>query len=270
MRPSASLPAYQRIVDDLSVSVARGEYPPGARLPSEPQLMQDYQVSFTTVRAAMRLLRVLGLVEIKPGQGTFVVRRRMPRTSEVTHPDNRDGWAGIPEPEPWAESVLAAGRVPTQRLTCSYAPAAEGYAALLDVVPGDPILVHRAWRSIDEQPVAVESAYYPQWLVEAVPVLAQPQDTSQSMASLLADFGYRIGWQNKVPAIREPAGDEVAFFHPPVGVSVLIVTSVCRAEPDRKAIRVVETSYRSDYAEFVARSLPDGSGRGEGDPTSAT
>ncbi|MBT8224913.1 MAG: GntR family transcriptional regulator [Dactylosporangium sp.] len=47
-------PAYQRIADELTTRITTGEYPPGARPPTEPEMMRAYDVSSTTVRAAVR------------------------------------------------------------------------------------------------------------------------------------------------------------------------------------------------------------------------
>src|SRR5438270_13871104 len=44
----------------------------GDRLPTESELMERMEVGRSTVREALRGLAVLGLVEIRQGQGTFV------------------------------------------------------------------------------------------------------------------------------------------------------------------------------------------------------
>ena len=46
--------------------------PPGAQLPSNRQLTADYAASPVTVQKAMRALTALGLIESRPGIGTFV------------------------------------------------------------------------------------------------------------------------------------------------------------------------------------------------------
>jgi GntR family transcriptional regulator, transcriptional repressor for pyruvate dehydrogenase complex len=56
--------------------VAIGELEPGARVPSERELTRDLGVGRSTVREALNGLALLGLVEIRHGQGVFVVERR--------------------------------------------------------------------------------------------------------------------------------------------------------------------------------------------------
>jgi DNA-binding FadR family transcriptional regulator len=50
------------------------QLPPGAALPTEPQLMDLLGASRNTIREAIRALRTLGIVEIRHGFGTFVGR----------------------------------------------------------------------------------------------------------------------------------------------------------------------------------------------------
>ena len=45
---------------------------PGDRLPPERELAQQFEVSRASVREAMRLLDIKGLVTIRPGAGTFI------------------------------------------------------------------------------------------------------------------------------------------------------------------------------------------------------
>jgi DNA-binding FadR family transcriptional regulator len=50
------------------------ELPPGAPMPTEPQLMDLLGASRNSVREAVRALQALGIVEIRHGYGTFVGR----------------------------------------------------------------------------------------------------------------------------------------------------------------------------------------------------
>lgn len=53
--------------------------PPGARVPSNRELTAQYAASPVTVQKAMRALAALGLIEARPGVGTFVRTARTPR-----------------------------------------------------------------------------------------------------------------------------------------------------------------------------------------------
>jgi len=56
----------------LTEGILRGDLEPGMRLPSDRDLAEQFQVGRTIIREAMKVLSVLGLIEIKPGQGTFL------------------------------------------------------------------------------------------------------------------------------------------------------------------------------------------------------
>lgn len=56
----------------LRSAIADGVLAPGARVPSEAQLSQGYEVSRTVVREAVSQLRAEGLVETFQGRGSFI------------------------------------------------------------------------------------------------------------------------------------------------------------------------------------------------------
>lgn len=69
-----------RIVEALRSRVAAA--PPGARLPSNRELVAQYGASPVTVQKAMRQLATLGIVESRPGVGTFVRAVRSARPAD--------------------------------------------------------------------------------------------------------------------------------------------------------------------------------------------
>src|ERR1700722_18525361 len=52
--------------------IRRGLYPPGSRLPSVPHLVEQLGVSRTVVREALQALVGMGLIDMRPGMGSFV------------------------------------------------------------------------------------------------------------------------------------------------------------------------------------------------------
>jgi GntR family transcriptional repressor for pyruvate dehydrogenase complex len=82
----------QRVVAGLKSRVLDGSLPPGTKLPSEAELIEEYGVSRTVVREAVTRLRAEGLVETFQGRGSFVL--------------------AVPEPTPFA---VEASAIRTQR-----------------------------------------------------------------------------------------------------------------------------------------------------------
>ncbi|HET8922643.1 MAG TPA: FadR/GntR family transcriptional regulator [Candidatus Acidoferrum sp.] len=63
---------YEQIVQQVEESIQRGALKLGAQLPPERELAEQFGVSRTAVREAVKALREKGLVEAYPGRGTFI------------------------------------------------------------------------------------------------------------------------------------------------------------------------------------------------------
>jgi GntR family transcriptional regulator, transcriptional repressor for pyruvate dehydrogenase complex len=63
---------YEQIVQQIEDSITSGELKEGDQLPAERELAQQFGVSRTAVREAVKTLREKGLVEAYPGRGTFI------------------------------------------------------------------------------------------------------------------------------------------------------------------------------------------------------
>jgi DNA-binding transcriptional MocR family regulator len=68
-------PLYRRLVEIVEGGIARGDVPPGYRLPPERDLAKALRVSRATVVSAYRELESRGLVRGYVGRGTFVSAR---------------------------------------------------------------------------------------------------------------------------------------------------------------------------------------------------
>src|ERR1700726_1843958 len=63
---------YEQIVQQIEESILNGSLKTGEQLPAERELAQQFGVSRTAVREAVKALREKGLVEAHPGRGTFI------------------------------------------------------------------------------------------------------------------------------------------------------------------------------------------------------
>lgn len=63
---------YEQIVEQIEASILSGELNPGDKLPSERELAEQFGVSRTAVREAVKALTQKGLVVVHVGRGTFV------------------------------------------------------------------------------------------------------------------------------------------------------------------------------------------------------
>lgn len=70
--PGGPVLQYQRVAADLRARIRDGDLLPGAAVPSEAALVEQYGVSRGTARQALIELQGAGLVEVKHGKGRFV------------------------------------------------------------------------------------------------------------------------------------------------------------------------------------------------------
>lgn len=61
-----------QVVARLLAAIGAGEHPPGSRLPPEPELAVQVNVSRLTLREAIKILRDKGVLRVEHGRGTFV------------------------------------------------------------------------------------------------------------------------------------------------------------------------------------------------------
>lgn len=64
---------YEQVVERISDQIFDGSLRKGDQLPNERALAEQYGVSRTVIREAMKTLANTGLIEVRTGQGTFVV-----------------------------------------------------------------------------------------------------------------------------------------------------------------------------------------------------
>src|SRR5579862_9599519 len=67
-------PATETIRETILDRIRRGLWPAGTALPSERELMDEFQVSRIPLREALAGLRALGVLQTRPGSGTRVCR----------------------------------------------------------------------------------------------------------------------------------------------------------------------------------------------------
>ena len=72
IEPIKSTRIYEAIVRQVKAMISEGRLKSGDQLPPERDLAEKFVVSRTSVREALRALESLGLIEIRPGEGTFV------------------------------------------------------------------------------------------------------------------------------------------------------------------------------------------------------
>lgn len=97
-----------QVAERLLGDIVAGKYPPGARLPTEPELCEAMGVSRATVREAMKSLQQRGVTSIEQGRGTFVnPRERWSPLDPVLLAARTGGSVGEMDPA-WAVRLVEA------------------------------------------------------------------------------------------------------------------------------------------------------------------
>lgn len=71
-KPIKTKKIYEEIVEQIKQMIVHGNLSPGDKLLPERELAEKLQVGRSAVREAYRSLEAIGVIEIKPGEGTFV------------------------------------------------------------------------------------------------------------------------------------------------------------------------------------------------------
>ena len=61
------------VLESIKQSLLDGSLRPGQRLPTESELVEQFGISRNTIREAIKMLSAIGVVEIRRGDGTYIV-----------------------------------------------------------------------------------------------------------------------------------------------------------------------------------------------------
>lgn len=147
-------PLYLRVADELRARIESGEMPPGARLPSVAELIQQYGGSNSVATKAYRLLVDEGLVVSRHGAGHYVRSKESPELLVRQHRRRS-------EDSPFAEGAARQGALGSWRHDSTTEQASEPVAARLGIAVGDPVMHTSYVYFADEQPVQLAESWEP-------------------------------------------------------------------------------------------------------------
>jgi GntR family transcriptional regulator len=250
-------PMYRQIADDLRRQIEDGELTPSSQLLTELELREKYNASRNTIRDAIKWLITRGLVETRPGQGTFVVQKIDPFVTTLTG-DPEAGESG-----PYLREVEARRRVPEAtppRVEIQVAVGELTGELLLE--PGDTVVSRHQQIKIDGTPWSLQTSFYPLKLVErGAPRLIQASDIKEGAVEYLRKTAgiKQVGYRDTI-TVRAPDQSEAGFFALPDDGRVSVVETRRTAFDEQgNPIRLTVSTYpadRNQFAVFVGR-VPD-------------
>lgn len=207
---------WRDIARDLRAAIDRGDYAPGARLPSRSRLMQQYGVAPQTAVNAINALRAEGLVVGLIGSGWYVRRRRpvmrlaRTRLSRAERAAGRGTFTTDAHTGGWAARVDVEIRVE---------PAHDEVAAALDLEPGAEVLVRDRVMFADDVAVQLATSYLPRDLTTGTAV--ELEDTGPGgVYARLEDAGLVLTHFVEAVRIGQAGEQEADLLDVPVGAPV--------------------------------------------------
>ena len=216
---SSDRPVYRQIADQLRNTITRGEFTPGAKLPSERVLMDRYQTSRVTVRQAIAVLGAEGLIDVEHGRGVFVRSRPPLRRLGRERLGRREREAGKGA---FLSDAMAAGREASAEVEVARGVAPPEVAERLHLSQGDQVLIRRRRMLADGQPVQLATSYLPLQLVEGTQI-EQPDTGTGGTYARLEELGHRLGRFQEDLSARMPLPDEARALRLGAGVPVIRV-----------------------------------------------
>jgi GntR family transcriptional regulator len=250
-------PMYRHIADDLRSKIASGGLAPNAKLPTEGELSEQYEASRNTVREAIRRLTDEGLLESRPGQGTFVARKLDPFVTELTA-DPKTGFGGG-DTAAYLSEVRSNHREPTNSPPkVEVVTVAPEHAGLLDIPQGSQVVSRSQSRFIDGIPWSRQTTLYPMdFITKGATELLMAKDIEGGTVRYLAnEIGIRqSGYRDWITG-RLADEEEQAFFGIGHNASVFAANRVA-FDQDNKPMRLTITIFPVDRNQLVVNVGPN-------------
>lgn len=199
------VPLYIQLRDGIKEKVLEGVWQVGEQIPTENELMDEYDVSRATVRNAISSLVNEGFLVKQRGRGTFVARKQPSVAFEplISFVYTVESMGAASDNQVLEKTTI----LPDKKLL----------ATLRWKKPNDCLYVKRVRRA-DGIPVAVEESFFS----EPAASLLRFKDLSGSIARLLLeDLRISISRVEQVIVARDPSSDEKSLLNLDDGLQVL-------------------------------------------------
>ena len=253
----SSDPLYQQLAAALRREIEEGRLPPGVAFPSERKLMARYQVTRTTVRSALGVLKQEGMVVAEHGAGSFVrdpkAERRRVDARAVGSSRPRLGPADESPAEPSPERAFKIqgllGAL-TRRI-----PVTPWVAELLQVAPGTVVLAQEG-TGIDATgaPILARVWLHPE--AEAKAGVREEELVGLWLPDLLKLRGLPGEEGEDVVEASMPSPNLKELLALPDGVPVLQLYRVMREQ--EQVVAVIESHLPGDMTTLVFPRVPEG------------
>jgi GntR family transcriptional regulator len=238
-------PKYWLIAVALGEAIGSGQYPPGARLPGENDVMREHGVARATARQALAQLVNWGLAEARKGSGIYVrdfrpvIRDGIGRLGQSTWPTGTSIWTAETEGRELAVDQLDVSETDAPDLIRALLGLADGVRVVLRrrrfVLDGKPVLLSRSWLPAD---------------IAAGTAIALPDSGPGGIYARLAELGHAPARFREDLRSRMPQPAEIERLEIAPGTPVI---EICRValDPDGTPVEVNEMT--ADSSAYIFR-----------------
>jgi GntR family transcriptional regulator len=239
-------PAYLRIADRIRERIGSKELPPGARLPTEDQLMREHAVSRTVIRYALNHLRNEGLIVGRQGSGNYVAEQhRLVREGHL-----RDQRVQSGPTSPFARDAERAGLQADWEHESTRTVASAEVAARLGIDQGAAVMVTRYRFLADGVPIQLSTSWEPLAITGGTEVELPEAGAAVGVVARMDHLGIRIDECVEKVTTRPARPDEVTALNLPLrGPHVLAIerTYTSAGRPVETADIVLSSRYELVY-----------------------
>jgi DNA-binding GntR family transcriptional regulator len=251
---SSPRPVYRRIADELRARIDSGELPPGAQVPTQQELVEQYGVARMTVRQALKVLENDGLVVSRRPQGLFV----RDRAKMTYRPQAEFQRAPSDVMDRFMAAITSEGRSPSQTIEVSLVNAPAEVAQRLRVQVGATIVARRRVRWINGDPFNLNDSYYPLDLVNDSEIMS-PDDVPRGTNQVLSDLGHHQVRAIDEIYVRMPTPEQIRRLELGPGTPVAVHLCTGYTADDRPVRCTVNVLPGDRHVILYERIRPDDS-----------
>jgi GntR family transcriptional regulator len=256
----AQQPMYQQIAEDLRRKIDTGIIERGAQLPTELVLREEYDASRNTIRDAIKRLISQGLVETRPGQGTFVRINVDPFVTVLTAEPGSG--VSVGDSATYLSQVSKKHRIPSMSVPkVEVQVPSPAVLGRLRLGPSTQVVSRHQERYIDGILWSLQTSFYPMDFVtgENATRLLMAENIPEGTVAYLAGHGHKqVGYRDWITA-RAPDENEQKLFSLAHDTSMFEIFRTA-FDQDGVPMRVTVTVFPADRNQFivnVGENVPD-------------
>lgn len=235
LNPDKGEALYLQVKDILIERIQKRHWRPNSLIPTEQELMKEFEVSRTTIRQAIQILVQNGLLEKRQGHGT------------VVRPQQLEGSLG--RLKGFAEEVLEKGRIPRSKLLrAEFSSTLFHEKLMLNIEDEDEeILVIERIRFADDTPIAIERTCWPK---EIGQILMKHNLDEAKYYEILENENILLKKASERIIAINATLTEADYLGVRGGEALLEMTRLSFGLDDRP-IEYTKTRYRSDHYQYT-------------------